>query len=904
MAVFAGRSRQALGANAVDNAHQVRCPPGLFDVALVVAPHGGLAAPDRLDESVSAADLVSIVAQAGATDCDLRVLTAPGEQNLPMLRAVARRLGRDVLIAPTGSEIMRLPAGLPSTEDGTGGGGGDDLVPVDATTGHPVDWVAVQPSGEVGAVLSWFELVGGLVVPRTGLVVLPLPDGGRMLGTRETFVRARAAAVTLRHGHPGLVTLGVQVRSGDFVLGYYDRRTQLVDGTGLAAALSALPLYRANVRLWLRWPTAGPDRDRLRSNLADFAEVTGATVWAPVEQGEVVMLDGCLDLAALDALGDPGRWEAYGHTGSFESDLDGRLVPVGGVRVAQLSAARLVSGHAAREQELAMRAPVTAVGAPERTTAGLEPASQPFTCDLAVLADGRLAVRHRDGSLLAVGGLQFAQLLRDAGWTGSDVLRLSPVTPEQAAGTTRHLADLAAHLGVPIRLAHAEDAARPTPALEEPLPFPMQTAPVRPATRRPELVAGPATVPLRQPPVSPSIGLPVPPQPFAEPEPEPEREPKDSGTAPLDLQPARTSIAHQLIPQTPPPPVAQSVAALGATEAAALPNAVVPPVDRPLPLPDVAKGEWEAAKPDQDPFGPLFGPVGRTRLIDGPRLMPASPTPPHGLAWLPAQPQTNAEQFDLFVACDPDPGAAIVSGVPSPELFLAGHLDADLLAERTAAAHLLQVRVAPGGAIDVVATDVAPPAEIAPLLKFKDVYVLPPGWLSRCEVVATYRVTRDHASVRQSRHAGLPLLLTPAGASHGVPGLPASAARWPQGRIRGASRYVVVAEITPERPWLPLAAERPTPSEGTVLAEVRLERNQAIDVGATAAALADLPAVRSTAAELVASGIDVLLPAEAFATVTVRKAWRGDGRTWRELTLGRSQRLDAWLEEHRLSHSR
>jgi hypothetical protein len=171
-------------------------------------------------------------------------------------------------------------------------------------------------------------------------------------------------------------------------------------------------------------------------------------------------------------------------------------------------------------------------------------------------------------------------------------------------------------------------------------------------------------------------------------------------------------------------------------------------------------------------------------------------------------------------------------------------------------------------------------------------------------VVATYRVTRDHASVRQSRHAGVPLLLLPSGAGHGVPGLPASAARWPTARIRGASRYVVIAEPSPQQPWLPLTAEKPAPSDGAVLAEVRVERNQAIDVSATAAVLADLPAVRSTAAELVASGVEVLLPPGSFPAVTVRKAWRGDGRAWREVSLGRSQRLDAWLQEHQPSLSR
>jgi hypothetical protein len=803
----------------------------LHDVALVVAPDGGLAAPDQLD-SLSAADLVAAVYRAGAGDCDLRVLTAPGEQNLPMLRAVARSLGRDVLIAPTGSEVMRLPAAQPSTMDAEGGvPEGDDLVPVDTTSGNPVDWLTVQPSGQVGAVFGWFEVIGGLVGARTGLVALPLPDGGRMLATRETFVQERAAAMTIRVGHPDLVTVGVQVQSGNFVLGFYDRRTVLVDGAGLAAALSDLPLYRAQVRLWLSWPTAAADRRRLQANLTELAEVTGATVWAPDEPGAVVMLDGCLDLAAVDSLGEVGRWRPYGTSGPFESDVDGRLVPAGGVRVAHLSAARLVSGHPARERELASRpSPAASLDA---TPAG---ARRSFTCDLAVLADGRLAVRHRDESLVAVGGRQFAQLLRDAGWTGSDVVLLSPVAPEQAAGARRHLADLGTHLGVPIRLGAAGPAAEPLPPPTLSRPVPLQPAPEYPAPRQ---------------------------------------------TAPLPTAPARPVPSHL----TAPPPTRHR-----ASRASPAPH-------QPTLLPHVSEEDraWQAAMPD-DPFGTPAGPVGRTRFIDGPRLMAAAPTPRHGVPWLPIQPQTNAEQFELFVACDVDPGAAIVAGVPSRDLFLTGHLDADLLAERTTAAHLLQVRIAPNGAIDVAATEVAPPADVARLLTYRDAYLLPAGWLPRCEVVATYRVTRDHASVRQSRHANAALLLRPAGAAHGVPGLPESAARWPHGRIRGANRYLVVAE-PPAPPWLPLTARRPAPTQGAVLVEVRVERDQAIDVAATAAALASLPAVRSSAGELAARGIEVVLPAQAFATVTIRKAWRGDGRSWRELRLRRERRLDALLQE-------
>ena len=806
--------RMARGRHGSGDTRPVRRPFGLYDIALVVETDGGLAWPERVDASLSAAELVELVHRAGADDCDIRILNAPGEQNLPALRAVAQRLGRDILIAPIGAEVVRLPPTPPATTDT--GSDADELVPIDATSGYPVDWLTVQPSGDVGAAFGWFDLVGGLVAPRSGLVALPLSGGGRMVATRETFVRARDAAAALRPGHPGLVTVGVEVRGGDFVLGLYNHRTVLADGVELAAALSALPLYRANLRLWLRWPTTAPDRHHLRGNVELLAEATGATVWVPDEPGGVTMLDGCLDLAAIDASGRAQRWRAYGPPGPFESDVDGRLVPVGGVRVIHMPAARLVSGHAFRDRELAGRQ-----GPP-----GPRGAS-PFTCDLAVLADGRLAVSYHDNSLLAVGARQFALLLEEAGWTGGDVFLLSTVTPEQAPGTRRHLADLAAHIGAAIRL--GEPLAAPAPSAElAPSPPPVQ----RPAAQPP--ASQPAAPP-------PAITPPTAPPPAA--------------TAPATVAPA---------PAAPAAPAASEV--------------------------------------DEDPFGHWVGQVGRTRFIDGPRVAAANPVPRHGLAWLPAQPQTNADEFEVFVACDADPRAAVRAGVPSPDLFLTGHLDAELLAKRSTAAHLLQVHVAPGGAVDLPASELVSPPASAAVLTFSDSYVLPAGWLGRCEIVASYRVTPDRTLVRQSEFTGGPLLLATTGARHGVPGLPTDVVRWPHARLRsGAVRYVLVAEGEPLGPWQRLYAERPAPSAGSILFSVRLERAQAIDVTATAAKLAGLTAVRSAAPELVAAGVEVLLPAEVYDAVAIRDAWRAEVGAWRKVSTARGRRLGHWAAEREMN---
>lgn len=204
-------------------------------------------------------------------------------------------------------------------------------------------------------------------------------------------------------------------------------------------------------------------------------------------------------------------------------------------------------------------------------------------------------------------------------------------------------------------------------------------------------------------------------------------------------------------------------------------------------------------------------------------------------------------------------------------------------------------RVAPGGAVDLVASDVTSPPGYRDMLAYNNVYILPVGWMPRCQIVATYRITLDRAVVRQNQHANTPLLLAPSGAAHGVPGLPVEAVRWPHARFRSAHRYVVVPDDAATPPGLPLWADRPTPTDGAVMVEVRVERNQAIDVEATAAALADLPAVRSTAPDLVARGVSVLLPASEFDNTVVRRAWRGDGDTWRSISLHGRAQLSSWL---------
>jgi hypothetical protein len=850
---------------------QSRAVPGLFELRLVVAPDGGLAGPDRPETSLGAAELAGLVRRTGGEGLDVRILAPAGEQNLPTLTALADLLGCDVLVPPAGARLRYL-GGTGRSDRVT-----EDVAAVDPVTGYPMDWVTIAPAGPVGPLSGWFDTARGRVVPRTGTVALPLAGGGLMLATRSDFGRRRALAAALRPGHPELLTVGTAVRSGDFVVGDYGGRTTVRDGSGLAVVLGGLLLYGAELRMWLTWPEPAEERRRLAGNLTALAEVTGATVWAPAEGGRAELAEDSRDLRALRADGEAMGWQAYGAVGlaAFRSDVDGRLVPAGGAAVTRHPGVPLVSVQPARERAMAVR------------YADLPPAREVFRVDLAVLADGRLAARYADGSLLAVSGGQLRQLLRDAGWQGAPVALLSAVSPEQAAGAQRHATELARQLGCPVTfLDPGADSGRPAPDLPAPdLPAP---APGRPARQ-----AGPSRVEPAQPPVPPS--------------PRHGSVPRASLAAlaarvpvPPPVQLAASSRADEAVPGD---PARDRPATAGRADGGGEPR------DHGRPEPD-AGTDWRYPGHREVPSGTRPGGSSRaddpatvplSRFIDGPRLEPAGRSvPPHGIAWLPPAPQTNSESFDVYVECAVDPEQALAHGVPSGHLFLLGHLGRDRLAARTSAGHLLQVRVRARGAIDVGACEVAVPRSLAQPLSDTDVYLLPVAWLARCRAVAAVRVAGAAQPSSYRFPEPQPLLVRCTGADHAVPGLPTEAVRWPRGSLRGAAtRFATLPEDATDGPgpWLPLHRHRPAPGSGRRIVQLRVERGRAIDVAATAAELGRLSQLHSAAAELVAAGVDVLLPAVSYPYTTVLRAFRGDGKGWQRAPVPRGTRLDAWMAD-------
>ncbi|GLZ01988.1 hypothetical protein Acsp02_92390 [Actinoplanes sp. NBRC 103695] len=397
-------------------------------------PAGGLARPEAPATALTAQELIACVQETMSPGHDLRLLVDDGVRNASTLGLVADGLGCDLLVTPVGARVERLAgaAGEPP-----------EAVPVDRVSGAVVDWVVIQPPTLATTLPSWFELAGGLVLHRSGLATLPLP-GGLEFANRDDFVVRRAAAAGLGAGHPSMVTVAAATRAGGFRLSaYHPGTTGGHTGQDIAAALSSIPLYGGDLRLWLRWPDGAAEQRLLTRQVAALAEATGATVWTPRPGGEVVLLRGCRDLAARDGSGEITGW--IGHrppatttTARFATDRDGRLMPSGPPVIFGAGAVTMVS--TGRRSEEALRE--------QYAGARAEPGT--VLVDLTILEDGRLALRHADGADLAAGPAELHAHLEDAGWQGEDLLLLTPVVADRAAGLHEHLLALESDLGVEI----------------------------------------------------------------------------------------------------------------------------------------------------------------------------------------------------------------------------------------------------------------------------------------------------------------------------------------------------------------------------------------------------------------------------------------------------------------------
>ncbi|MDG4765994.1 hypothetical protein O7632_18075 [Solwaraspora sp. WMMD406] len=826
---------------------------GPHRIALVATTSGGLADPGAPGSALSARELADLIVRRGGGGRDIQVLVPDGAQHTALLRAVADQLGRDVLVVPAGADLSHPPGPA---------GSRPDAMPIDRTSGRTVDWLLIQPPALATALPGWFELDEGRVLPRSGRVTLPVPRG-LAFTTRSAFPLARAAAASLGTHHRALATLAIAVRDGVPILYGYGGDAVEASGTDLAAALSTIPLYGGDLRVWpqigdltvddgpVRHRLDPADRvvhaelgaevdDRLTAHLSDLAEATGATVWAPPPGSRALLLDGVRDLVVRDRDGRSRGWRAFRPAGPdrpdrFWSDRDGRLTPVGGTMDAAGSGVELVS------VATDVRASVVERWASVRPRPGL------FRAEFAVLDDGRLGARHGDGELLALGPAEFRALLRRAGWDGHDITLLGRVAPERFAGLRAHVSALADRLDAEVwspapgdRTALDQDQPRAlaaSKATDEPGRW-CRLVPAPPHANDLVTVSGrwrshdgwlvPSVVPPQAGP-SARAGPPI----------------ASTGSGPA------------------------SVAGPPDGESADGPD--LWPGDRTDTDTDTDADDRPGPEPvDVPPPGRRPLPVRAARGSVGP-----------GVGWLPHRPMVNAEPFHLYVATTVPADTVTASGLPTAELFVVGQLDADRLRDTHPGTPAVRLTVGPGGAVAATEVSDIAPAEVRHLLRGVDSYLLPAGWLDRVRVTGYWTPTGPGEWRSQTDLVTAALRLRCAGARHGAAGLPNEVVRWPAGR-RAVTAYALLPPAgEPVDDVVALHPQRPAADAAARLVQVRVEPGQAIDVTASAARMAVLAAVRSRLVELNAAGVEVLLPPRAYDRVAVTRVYGTENGRWR-----------------------
>ncbi|WP_326550864.1 hypothetical protein [Micromonospora sp. NBC_01813] len=781
--------------------------PDLHDLVLVSTPDGDLAHPDYPDAALGAEQVADYARSAMTAGGHLRLLIDDGARHEALLGLVAEQLGCDVLVAPAGASVDLI--------DGADGAVGE-AVPVDRASGEVVDWALVQPAGLATTLPGWFDLVGGLVLPRTGLATLTLPEGIEFV-TGEDFVTRRAAAAQLGQGHPDLVTVAVTTGGGGFRLPAYGVGDTAVPaglgGRDLAAALSEIQLYGGDLRLWLRWPDDPAERHQIGTEIAALAETTGTTVWAPAAGGEAVLLRGCRDLGARDRAGNVTRWQEYRPPYArvkprFTTDLDGRLVPAAGPAAGSLDAVTVVSTR--RQSPTTMRS----------RYAGLTAEQGSALLDLSLLADGRLALCYVDGSCLAVDSGVLRALLVNLGWSGADLLLLTPVPPDAADGLSAHLAILEAELRVEIwslppgtsvvvqdGLARAVDGQR------------------RPADWLRAGQPGPA--------------------------PTGSRWYTDDGC----LLPVRRGAVRPTVPAPAPLP--------------AVPAAAAPPPHRMLPAPSpyrvAVSSRVDAAH--RVPWMPE-NPLVNTEPV---RLWLSCPAPP-GRAAVEGIPTANlflVGDLDGTQVAQADPGAYLlclrVGAGCAIDLSSLGEVPDDVPDDVRRG--LGDVRRGLGGGLGDETGR----------------FLLPAAWLDRVHLLAGYRLDDAGRPDGPVELPAEPVLLRCTGAGHGIDGLPDEAVHWPGDGHPGHAWVVLPpAPGVPEGDVLEAWLRRPAVRAGHRLARVRLDAGTAIDVAASAAVLTGLVSVRTRLPELLVAGVDLVLPPAAYDHARVDQVRYADGDHWRQ----------------------
>ncbi|MFI6244348.1 hypothetical protein ACIBEF_31295 [Micromonospora sp. NPDC050795] len=799
---------------------------------------------------LDAAGLADLVRRTAVAGDDVRIVMADADRYEPVFAELAGLLGRDVLV-------------------GRAAGVTDSLKEVSAhpevATRGPAEWRVVQPPGMATALPGWYDTSGPVIRPRAGLVTVPLP-GGLMLAGRADFVARRATAATLFSGHPGLTTIGAPIRAGGFVLGDYGGGHEVADGCRLAAALAALPLYGTEVRMWITWPSEPGEQERLDRNFRQFAEISGATVWAPELDTTIEVLESCHDLAVVARHGGLAGWTAYVPSGSarpgFTGDADGRLSPAAEPLLTQTAGVAAIGVESVRRRAAGYRYEQV------KARPGL------FRMDLTVLPDGRWAVPYAGFGPYPLGPRELQRRLCAAGWQGETLMLLAG--HPQDGGFRRYGERLTARLRADVWVLPPD--ADFTVVDGEPCAVDRRGQPVE----WERLATGAVESGWRSrngllSPAVPASGSPAPAV-LAGIEPTP-----GLVTTLPALRRAGASVRRLSRRVLPTPAEAPTPVEVAAPEVKSVEVAVREPKPAPAPAPAP-----DATPPDDPPGGP------------SPVLTTTRNRVRHGLYWLADRPRVNSEPVDLYVICEGDPVRAADEGVRTPHLFAVGLLHPPASGTLRSDESLLRVRVAPGGAVDLSSIDVYVPPSVQLLLDCPgEFYLLPAGLLDRARPLDGWRVNPAGGyAACDPFGGGRSLMLRITGAPHGVQGLPVDVLLWPSSAAETAYVLLPVTWMSPDGAVALLAA-KPRPRAGHRLLELRVPRRQAVNVSEAARQLVGLPAVRSAAADLVARRIKLVLPACEHERVEVRQVLAPGRFGWQEVPGEGGGVLSAYLSGDR-----
>jgi hypothetical protein len=840
----------------VDFLARRRPVPHLFDLAPQMDP----AAFAEESGYAAGAPVYGLVRTEGERQTDVRLLVDDGEAHLGLAIALAENLRCDVYLTPQDSYVRYVRQSSPVAGDSW------EAIVTDRATGEPATWLVMRPPDLPSDVPTWFTSVRGRLRPSHGVVAVTLPDG-IAFATKSTFRDTTYLAATMRTSTNRVSTVAVNSDMGRFEINRFDGAASLLGGVEFATLVGAsLDMIHPDVQLALTWPADAAACTALDAELIRFADALNRTVWVPRPQGAAFVLPGCGEFAAVDEVGSPSVWHPYPSRLAppqrplYNSDLDGRLVPVGGTRATAFAGVRFVSVPAPQLERL------------RSWYESVAPLDELFGVDFSVLADGRLGLLIEDGTPIAVGPRELREHLRHAGWSGEDLLLLTQPPARYWDAAMQHVQSLANQLMVDIWFAAlgadvwAQEDGTLAASAHDGSDIAWRVATF--GRSRGGLGGAPAE----------HISVP----------------------AALTTAPP-SAVGRRLAPH---PGAGMSDpgrrAALGAMTAAVT-AAPAPPTGAAQAAPDLsAIAEPTIAQPT----------IGQPAVVE-----PVAVTPPralgqagpHGVAWLPATPVVNRRAIDLYLWTPRTEDHVEAWGLPSADLFLLAGQDPLRISDRRRNGYLLRVAAPKETAIELFEHESQAPAVVRQrLLESGSTHLLPLAWVSDLRVTARFDLDGGGGVAARTDVDGGALAIRFEGADHGVPGLPNDVVHWPdKGQRAGVPSYLMLRDDTPldqviHRGYVSLSRRKPQLLAGHTLIEVKVRKRKAIDVPATLDTLGGLPVV-GRLHDFV--GLDLLLPEADLGHAAVSRIWR-QGPTGKPIVdrpVGEilSETLTAGVIEHR-----